>query len=129
MNKFVEIKKFLNRFDYFLIPVVFAIAFVALFKGVFSQVDFFSDLLTNKEVLQKNECFEKFYDDFCQLWGTSEEFDYSYEYRLPGLAFLFGDYPNIEDVNVGVFMFECAIIAYVYYRVNKFRNFKRQKNL
>ena len=127
-NSNLEKKRFWNLLDLALLPLVVFVGLVIIFKGILSQIYFLSDLITNKEVLRKNECFNNFSDDFCQLWGTGEEFDYSYEYRFPGFAFLLGDYPDIKDVNAGVLMFEYALVGYICYRVNKFKNFKRQKN-
>ena len=48
MSQSSETKKFLNGFDYLLMPFVIAVGLAALFQGVFSQIYFFSDLLTNE---------------------------------------------------------------------------------
>ena len=125
MGQSSEKKKFLNGLDYVLIPVVFAVASAALFQGVFSQVYFFSDLLTIKEILTKNDCYQDF-SEVCQMWGNTEIYDYSYRLRVPILSFLF-PFPNIEDVEVYILIFEALLGAYVWFRVQKYIERKRKK--
>ena len=88
MSQSSEKKKFLNRFDYLLMPFVIAVGLAALFQGVFSQIYFFSDLLTDKAILTKNDCYQDF-SEVCQMWGNTERYDYSYKLRVPILNFLF----------------------------------------
>jgi hypothetical protein len=125
MGESSEKKKFLNVFDYLLIPFVIAVALVALFKGVFSQIYFFSDLLTIKEILTKNDCYQDF-SEVCQMWGNTEKYDYSYRFSVPILNFLF-PFPKIEDVNVYILIFEALLVTYVWFRTKKFIEIKRKK--
>lgn len=113
-----EKKKFLNGIDYVLMPFVFAVALAALFKGVFSQIYFFSDLLTNKAILTKNDCYQVF-SEVCQMWGNKEKYDYYYRLRVPILSFLF-PFPDIEDVEVYILIFEALLVAFVWFRVQKY---------
>lgn len=119
MNK--PVKNFLNGFDYFLMPFVLALAFAALFKGVWSQIDFFSDLLL-KETISNNSCY-RVISDWCVFLGNEEKFDYSYRFRVPILSFLF-PFPDKKDVVVGVLMFEMFLVAYVCFRFEKYREGK-----
>ena len=124
MGQFSETKKFLNRLDYLLLPFVIAVALAALFQGVFSQIYFFSDLLTTKEILTKNDCYQDF-SEVCQMWGNTEKYDYSYKLRIPILNFLF-PFPKIEDVNLYMLIFEALLVTYVWFRVKKFIERKRK---
>ena len=124
MGQFSETKKFLNRLDYLLLPFVIAVALAALFQGVFSQIYFFSDLLTTKEILTKNDCYQDF-SEVCQMWGNTEKYDYSYKLRVPILNFLF-PFPKIEDVNLYIMIFEALLVTYVWFRVKKFIERKRK---
>ena len=125
MSQSSEIKKFLNGFDYLLFPFVIAVALAALFQGVFSQIYFFSDLLTTKEILTKNDCYQDF-SEVCQMWGNTEKYDYSYKLRVPILNFLF-PFPKIEDVNLYILIFEAVLVTYVCFRMKKFIERKRKK--
>ena len=125
MSQSSEKKKFLNGFDYLLMPFVIAVGLAALFQGVFSQIYFFSDLLTDKAILTKNDCYQDF-SEVCQMWGNTERYDYSYKLRVPILNFLF-PFPDIEDVNLYILIFEALLITYVGFRVKKYIERKRKK--
>ena len=125
MSQSSEKKKFLNRFDYLLMPFVIAVGLAALFQGVFSQIYFFSDLLTDKAILTKNDCYQDF-SEVCQMWGNTERYDYSYKLRVPILNFLF-PFPDIEDVNFYILIFEALLVTYVWFRVKKYIERKRKK--
>ena len=125
MGQFSEKKKFLNGFDYLLMPFVIAVGLAALFQGVFSQIYFFSDLLTDKAILTKNDCYQDF-SEVCQMWGNTERYDYSYKLRVPILNFLF-PFPDIEDVNLYILIFEALLVTYVGFRVKKYIERKRKK--
>ena len=125
MSQSSEKKKFLNGFDYLLMPFVIAVGLAALFQGVFSQIYFFSDLLTDKAILTKNDCYQDF-SEVCQMWGNTERYDYSYKLRVPILNFLF-PFPDIEDVNVYILIFEALLITYVGFRVKKYIERKRME--
>ncbi len=124
MGQSSETKKFLNRLDYLLLPFVIAVGLAVLFKGVVSQIYFFSDLLTTKEILTKNDCYQDF-SEVCQMWGNTEKYDYSYKLRIPILNFLF-PFPKIEDVNLYMLIFEALLVTYVWFRVKKFIERKRK---
>ena len=124
MSQSSEKKKFLNRFDYLLMPFVIAVGLAALFQGVFSQIYFFSDLLTDKAILTKNDCYQDF-SEVCQMWGNTERYDYSYKLRVPILNFLF-PFPDIEDVNVYILIFEALLVTYVGFRVKKYIERKKK---
>ena len=125
MSQSSEKKKFLNGFDYLLMPFVIAVGLAALFQGVFSQIYFFSDLLTDKAILTKNDCYQDF-SEVCQMWGNTEKYDYSYKLRVPILNFLF-PFPDIEDVNLYILIFEALLVTYVGFRVKKYIERKRKK--
>ena len=125
MGQSSEKKKFLNGFDYLLMPFVIAVGLAALFQGVFSQIYFFSDLLTDKAILAKNDCYQDF-SEVCQMWGNTEKYDYSYRFRVPILNFLF-PIPDIEDVNLYILIFEALLVTYVWFRVKKYIERKRKK--
>ena len=125
MDQSSEKKKFLNGFDYLLMPFVIAVGLAALFQGVFSQIYFFSDLLTDKAILTKNDCYQDF-SEVCQMWGNTERYDYSYKLRVPILNFLF-PFPDIEDVNLYILIFEALLVTYVGFRVKKYIERKRKK--
>ena len=125
MGQSSERKKFLNGFDYLLMPFVIAVGLAALFQGVFSQIYFFSDLLTDKAILTKNDCYQDF-SEVCQMWGNTERYDYSYKLRVPILNFLF-PFPDIEDVNLYILIFEALLVTYVWFRVKKYIGRKRKK--
>ena len=125
MSQSSEKKKFLNRFDYLLMPFVIAVGLAALFQGVFSQIYFFSDLLTDKAILTKNDCYQDF-SEVCQMWGNTERYDYSYKLRVPILNFLF-PFPDIEDVNLYILIFEALLVTYVGFRLKKYIERKRKK--
>ena len=125
MSQSSEKKKFLNGFDYLLMPFVIAVGLAALFQGVFSQIYFFSDLLTDKAILTKNDCYQDF-SEVCQMWGNTERYDYSYKLRVPILNFLF-PFPDIEDVNLYILIFEALLVTYVGFRVKKYIERKRKK--
>ena len=125
MSQSLEKKKFLNVFDYLLMPFVIAVALAALFQGVFSQIYFFSDLLTSKEILTKNDCYQDF-SEVCQMWGNTEKYDYSDKFRVPILNFLF-PFPKIEDVNFYIVIFEALLVTYVWFRIKKLIEKKRKK--
>ena len=125
MDQSSEKKKFLNGFDYLLMPFVIAVGLAALFQGVFSQIYFFSDLLTDKAILAKNDCYQDF-SQVCQMWGNTEKYDYSYKLRVPILNFLF-PFPDIEDVNLYILIFEALLVTYVGFRVKKYIERKRKK--
>ena len=125
MGQFSEKKKFLNGFDYLLMPFVIAVGLAALFQGVFSQIYFFSDLLTDKAILTKNDCYQDF-SEVCQMWGNTEKYDYSYKLRVPILNFLF-PFPDIEDVNLYILIFEALLVTYVGFRLKKYIERKRKK--
>ena len=127
MGQFSEKKKFLNGFDYLLMPFVIAVGLAALFQGVFSQIYFFSDLLTDKAILAKNDCYQDF-SEVCQMWGNTEKYDYSYKLRVPTLNFLF-PFPDIEDVNLYILIFEALLVTYVWFRVKKYIERKRKKSI
>lgn len=118
-------KKFLNGVDYLLLPFVIAVALAALFKGIFSQIYFFSDLLTTQEILTKNDCYQDF-SEVCQMWGNTEKYDYSYKLHVPILNFLF-PFPKIEDVNLYILIFEALLVTYVCFKMKKFIERKRKK--
>ena len=124
MGQSSEKKKFLNGFDYLLMPFVIAVGLAALFQGVFSQIYFFSDLLTDKAILAKNDCYQDF-SEVCQMWGNTEKYDYSYKLRVPTLNFLF-PFPDIEDVNVYILIFEALLVTYVGFRVKKYIERKKK---
>ena len=124
MDQSSEKKKFLNGFDYLLMPFVIAVGLAALFQGVFSQIYFFSDLLTDKAILTKNDCYQDF-SEVCQMWGNTERYDYSYKLRVPILNFLF-PFPDIEDVNVYILIFEALLVTYVGFRVKKYIERKKK---
>ena len=124
MGQSSERKKFLNGFDYLLMPFVIAVGLAALFQGVFSQIYFFSDLLTDKAILTKNDCYQDF-SEVCQMWGNTERYDYSYKLRVPILNFLF-PFPDIEDVNVYILIFEALLVTYVGFRVKKYIERKKK---
>ena len=125
MDQSSEKKKFLNGFDYLLMPFVIAVGLAALFQGVFSQIYFFSDFLTDKAILTKNDCYQDF-SEVCQMWGNTEKYDYSYKLRVPILNFLF-PFPDIEDVNLYILIFEALLVTYVGFRVKKYIERKRKK--
>ena len=127
MGQSSEKKKFLNGFDYLLMPFVIAVGLAALFQGVFSQIYFFSDLLTDKAILAKNDCYQDF-SEVCQMWGNTEKYDYSYKLRVPTLNFLF-PFPDIEDVNLYILIFEALLVTYVWFRVKKYIERKRKKSI
>ena len=127
MSQSSEKKKFLNGFDYLLMPFVIAVGLAALFQGVFSQIYFFSDLLTDKAILTKNDCYQDF-SEVCQMWGNTERYDYSYKLRVPSLNFLF-PFPDIEDVNLYILIFEALLVTYVWFRVKKYIERKRKKSI
>ena len=124
MGQSSEKKKFLNGFDYLLMPFVIAVGLAALFQGVFSQIYFFSDLLTDKAILTKNDCYQDF-SAVCQMWGNTERYDYSYKLRVPILSFLF-PFPDIDDVEFIVLIFEYFLVAYVGFRVKKYIERKKK---
>ena len=124
MSQSSEKKKFLNGFDYLLMPFVIAVGLAALFQGVFSQIYFFSDLLTDKAILTKNDCYQDF-SEVCQMWGNTERYDYSYRFRVPILSFLF-PFPDIDDVEFIVLIFEYFLVAYVGFRVKKYIERKKK---
>ena len=124
MSQSSEKKKFLNGFDYLLMPFVIAVGLAALFQGVFSQIYFFSDLLTDKAILTKNDCYQDF-SEVCQMWGNNERYDYSYKLRVPILNFLF-PFPDIEDVNLYILIFEALLVSYVGFRVKKYIERKKK---
>ncbi len=120
-------KKFLNGVDYLLLPFVIAVGLAALFKGVFSQIYFFSDLLTDKAINSKNDCYQDF-SEVCQMWGNTEKYDYSYRFRVPVLNFLFGDYRRtLNNVEVWILILEALLVAYVWFRVKKFIERKKKR--
>lgn len=126
MGQSSETKKFLNGFDYLLLPFVIAVGLVVLFKGMVSQVYFFSDLLTSKEINSRNDCYQDF-SDFCKVWGNKEKYDYAYEFRLPILNFLFGDYRRtLNNIELGILLFEALLVAYVWFRVKKYIERKKK---
>ena len=125
MSQSSEKKKFLNGFDYLLMPFVIAVGLAALFQGVFSQIYFFSEFLTDKAILTKNDCYQDF-SEVCQMWGNTERYDYSYKLRVPILNFLF-PFPDIEDVNLYILIFEALLVTYVWFRVKKYIERKRKK--
>ena len=127
MSQSSKKKKFLNGFDYLLMPFVIAVGLAALFQGVFSQIYFFSDLLTDKAILAKNDCYQDF-SEVCQVWGNTEKYDYSYKLRVPTLNFLF-PFPDIEDVNLYILIFEALLVTYVWFRVKKYIERKRKKSI
>jgi hypothetical protein len=124
MSQSLEKKKFLNVFDYLLMPFVIAVALAALFQGVFSQIYFFSDLLTN-ETISDNSCYQDF-SDWCSLVGNEDKLNYRYELSLPVLSFLFGRFQDIKDVEFNVIIFEALLVAYVWFRVKKYIERKRK---
>ena len=126
MGQSSERKKFLNGFDYLLMPFVIAVGLAALFQGVFSQIYFFSDLLTDKAILTKNDCYQDF-SEVCQMWGNKEKYDYAYEFRLPILNFLFGDYRRtLNEIEAGILLFEGLLVAYVWFRAKKYIDRKKK---
>ena len=124
MGQSSEKEKFLNGFDYLLMPFVIAVGLAALFQGVFSQIYFLSDLLTDKAILTKNDCYQDF-SEVCQMWGNTERYDYSYRFRVPILSFLF-PFPDIEDVNLYILIFEALLVTYVWFRVKKYIERKKK---
>ena len=107
-------KNFLWPLDYVLLPFVFAVVTAILIKGVFSQIYFFSDLLTNTKI--------NYIDDI------SGKYVYKYEFpRPPFPRNLLGVYyPGIVEVRLYVLFFEALLVAYVRFRVRGFMDLRNQ---
>ena len=118
-------KKFLWPLDYVLLPFVFAVVTAILIKGVFSQIDFFSDLLTNTKINYIDDCLSAVGSEYC---GISGKYFYSYEFpRPPFLRNIFGHYYlEIFEIRLYVLFFEALLVAYVCFRVRGFMNLRNQ---